>query len=226
MTTVAKRRKNLNPPSRSLNSVESYPNHQTRAAAIPIRRYVLFLLPMLLIAAADLVTKSLIFDRYYGVQSEFGHVPNWWIQGILGIQTSTNPGALFGIGRGYSWLFAMLSIVVFSVILSWLFIVGGARDRWLTFAFGLVGGGIIGNLYDRLGFGYVPGRPLEIQYHVRDWILFRLEGIPFFDPWPNFNIADAGLVVGATMLLLHAFFVPVEERHSQNSAAGFSTSVD
>ena len=55
--------------------------------------------------------------------------------------------------------------------------------------------------------------------NVRDWILFRLEGVPFFDPWPNFNIADSLLVAGAILLFLHALCsqVPESAEPSPNS---------
>lgn len=179
--------------------------------SISFSRFILFFLPLLAVAISDLVTKHQIFAKYYprDLRAE-GNEPSWWIDGILGIQTSTNPGALFGLGSGYSWVFATVSIVILCLIIFWLFAMNGMRDRWLTFAFGLICGGIIGNLWDRLGWGYVAGRPEEIRYNVRDWILFRLEGVPWFDPWPNFNIADSALVIGAILLFLHAFLVPVE----------------
>ncbi len=161
---------------------------------------------MLVIAVSDLWTKHSIFEKYFPQGPFDANEPVWWIEGIFGIQPATNPGALFGLGSGYGWLFAGLSLVIFGFILAWSFWLGGARDRWLAFAFGLISGGIIGNCYDRLGWGYVEGRPGEIRYNVRDWILFQLEGVPYFDPWPNFNIADVGLVIGAVMLLLHTFF--------------------
>lgn len=134
--------------------------------------------------------------------------PHWWIDNVFGIQCSTNPGALFGFGAGYSWVFAMVSFVAIAGIFAWLFWFKQAVDRWMNFALGLITGGILGNLYDRLGLGYDPEYPIEIEDNVRDWILFRLEGVPFFDPWPNFNIADSVLVCGAIMLFLHAIFVP------------------
>jgi lipoprotein signal peptidase len=57
-------------------------------------------------------------------------------------------------------------------------------------ALGLILGGTIGNLYDRLVFG-----------GVRDFLYFyKIE-------WPVFNVADCCLVVGATLLLLQAVFV-------------------
>ena len=65
---------------------------------------------------------------------------------------------------------------------------------------------VIGNLYDRLGLWWQPGYPEQWQSGVRDWILFRLNGVPMFDPWPNFNIADSLLVAGACMLLYQSLF--------------------
>ena len=80
---------------------------------------------------------------------------------------------------------------------------------------GLVTGGIFGNLYDRVGLGFTPGFPEAIRTNVRDWVLFRLEGVPMFDPWPNFNIADSVLVAGAIMLFIHAFMFQSDESEEQ-----------
>jgi signal peptidase II len=80
-------------------------------------------------------------------------------------------------------------------------------DLFLTLTLGLISGGIMGNLYDRLGWGALPSYPESIRTNVRDFILFRLEGVPFFDPWPNFNLADCWLVCGAALLFFHALFL-------------------
>ena len=185
-----------------------------------IGRYALFFLPAIIGLAADLITKSYMFANHFSVDladARYPQKPVWLVEGIFGWQTSTNPGALFGIGKGYSWLFAIFSVVAVIGILVWLFRFGGIWDRWLTFAMGLVTGGIFGNLYDRLGFGFTPGFPESIRTNVRDWVLFRIEGVPFFDPWPNFNIADAVLVAGAIMLFLHAFFFQVDEAADESA---------
>ena len=88
-------------------------------------------------------------------------------------------------------------------------------DPWLVLALALVTGGIIGNLYDRLG---LPG----LQWHaplarvgqpvlaVRDWIHFELEGII---DWPIFNLADTWLVIGAALLMLVSLRTPPEPQH-------------
>ena len=74
-------------------------------------------------------------------------------------------------------------------------------------ALGCVTGGILGNLYDRLGLWNTAGLLPPFRHGVRDWILFvwAESGLAIFQPWPNFNIADSLLVTGAIMLVVHAF---------------------
>lgn len=148
----------------------------------------------------DLATKHYIFawrgwERF--------HQTHWLINEHLGVQTSVNPGALFGMGAGYTWGFVLLSFVALIAIGYFVFVRPRMLDLWLTFALGLVTGGILGNLYDRLGFWHTPDAPPGI-FGVRDWILVQFAGVPFFDPWPNFNIADCCLVVGACLLAIHS----------------------
>ena len=152
--------------------------------------------------AADLLTKSWVFawSRGPGKQGE------WWIvEPYFGIQHALNQGALWGMGQGKVTLFASLSVLAVGGILFWVIYGGAARDRWLNATLGLIVGGILGNLYDRLGlWGGVnaDGSPI---YAVRDWILFRYgEWV-----WPNFNLADCWLVVGALLLAWHSLRTPV-----------------
>jgi signal peptidase II len=143
----------------------------------------------------------------------------WWlIEGRLGIETSVNTGALFGMGAGYWWLFALLSVAAASGIVTWLFVLGAARDRWLNVALASITGGILGNLFDRLGLWDSQGLPPAFAHGVRDWILFVWPEIKLqiFNPWPNFNIADSLLVTGAIMLVVHA----VVWREKQDVAKG------
>lgn len=172
---------------------------------MPTNRYVIFFALALLGVTADLLTKWLIFDNYFDPTGNYQE-PVWLINQYLGIQCSTNPGALFGLGRGYSWLFATVSVVAIVGLIIWLFPLKAAVDRWLTIAIGLISGGILGNFYDRIGLGWRSTYPTEIKANVRDWIYFRIEGVWPFDPWPNFNIADSLLVCGAIMLFIHAIF--------------------
>lgn len=108
-----------------------------------------------------------------------------------------NHGALFGIGGEKKGLangvFAAVSMAAAIAIVVWGTRPTTARERGLMAALGLILGGTIGNLYDRLVFG-----------GVRDFLYFyKVE-------WPVFNVADCCLVVGAGLLLVQAVFVTPE----------------
>ena len=153
---------------------------------------------------ADLISKAVAFKRLGmpGMRPGAVVIPDmlWW-------ETSLNEGALFGLGQGLGWLFISVSIaaligIIITVSRLWL-----PGDGLLLVALALISGGILGNLYDRLG---LPGlswhaplaRKGQPVYAVRDFIHFRLEGVI---DWPIFNLADSFLVVGAGLLLLLSF---------------------
>ena len=117
------------------------------------------------------------------------------------LYTSFNEGALWGMGQGYTWLFAALSVLAVAFVLYWLFIHGAGHSLWLTVALALIMAGTLGNLYDRMGLhGCVKPGGQERWYGVRDFLLFEFGGWP----WPVFNFADVFLVTGAIMLVLQS----------------------
>jgi len=118
----------------------------------------------------------------------------WWIwQGFVGIETAVNTGALFGVGQDMVIFFAVVSLIAVAGILYWVLWGGATSHLTVVTALGMIMGGILGNLYDRLGFWGIRG--------VRDWILLRYKSFT----WPNFNIADSLLVIGAILLVWHAY---------------------
>lgn len=174
----------------------------TAPSGVPLSRIVVFALLAIGGGLLDLWTKAAIF-RWRGLPGE--RDPWWLIDGYVGIETAVNIGAVFGIGAGRGTFFAAFSVVAAIGILVWLFYHGAAKQWWLTVALGCVSGGIIGNLYDRLGMWWQPGYPEAWRSGVRDWILWQASDSL---KWPNFNIADSLLVCGAGMLLWHSFFPP------------------
>ena len=169
--------------------------------AVPANRAAVFFAIVIAGCALDLATKHWVFEQLGRRLGQQCHVA-----ANLYLEISVNRGALFGIGQGWTSLFALLSIVATGAILYWLFYAGAARDRLLTVTMGLVTAGILGNLYDRLG---LPGLTWEeltngVQrgpvYAVRDWILVYIGHWP----WPTFNLADSMLVCGALLLGWHA----------------------
>jgi signal peptidase II len=96
---------------------------------------------------------------------------------------TTNPGGAFSIGGSAPLVFVAATLVVSAVIVA----TAARHERVLTsVALGLVLGGALGNLTDRLVRG--PG--------------FRGRVVDFIDvgPWPVFNLADSAIVVGAILL--------------------------
>jgi signal peptidase II len=182
------------------------------AQGVALSRYVLFAVIAVGGCLTDLATKSLIFTW----RGEPRPDNVWWIwEGYFGIETALNPGALFGMGRQFGPLFAALSVAAGVGILYWLFVRGAAKDLTLTIALSSVMGGILGNLYDRLGFGQPLDAAGHWQTEVRDWILFRYQDYT----WPNFNIADCMLVCGAALLMWHAISHREPKPESAKSAS-------
>jgi signal peptidase II len=184
---------------------------------VPRNRYVLFIAIAAVGCGVDLMTKALIFSW---PDLRGGNV-HWLWPGHAGFQLSWNEGALGGMGQGRSWLFAALSILAGCAIPLWLFYWRAARDLWLTVALGAVMGGLLGNLYDRLGLPdkLWPGRGAEVGqpvHAVRDWIL-----VQWNDQWrwPNFNVADSLLVVGAAALMFHAMWTPTSAENTRQAAS-------
>lgn len=104
-----------------------------------------------------------------------------------------NTGAAFSFlseaGGWQRWFFAALAFVISVVITMWL-----ARlkrhETLLAVSLALVLGGAVGNLIDRLAYGYVIDF-LDVYY--QDW------------HWPAFNIADSAITIGVALMIAESF---------------------
>ncbi len=151
-----------------------------------VGRFWIFLSIAVVGGGLDLWSKAAVF-RWRGLPTQSDI---WWVwEPYFGIETAVNIGAVFGVGAGQGTFFAGMSVVAAIGIVVWLFWFRAAESLWLTVALGMVGGGIIGNLYDRLGFWWQTGYPDQWRSGVRDWILWRINEQW---TWPNFNIAGPG----------------------------------
>lgn len=114
-----------------------------------------------------------------------------WLNLIL----AYNYGAAFsflGTAGGWQrWLFSGLSAVVSVVLIVWISRTP-KNSFWLPCCLALILGGAIGNLIDRVRFGYVVD---FIDFHIGNW------------HFATFNVADAAISVGAVMMLIDAFIL-------------------
>ena len=114
-------------------------------------------------------------------------VPHQLIGSLLQIIRGENRGGLFGLLQGSAPLLALLSIGVVVALVIFHEREQVSRVTPLTVGIGLLIGGAIGNLLDRLAFGY-----------VLDFIDIGIGGLRFW----TFNIADAGISLGIVILLV------------------------
>ncbi len=173
-------------------------------AALTGRGWPLFLVVTAAATIADLASKACIFAAR-GMPGEAAPVPV--LPPWLVFETNLNEGALFGMGQGMGAVFATVSVAAVVGILALVARPDTRADRLLLVALGLIVGGILGNLYDRLGlpglhWHAASGREGQPVLAVRDWIHFQIPGLL---DWPIFNVADSWLVIGAGILLMTSF---------------------
>lgn len=176
---------------------------------LPGNRVSVYATVAILSLAIDLWSKSWAFTTY-GLRNG----SEWILNGFVRFRwfTSLNEGALWGMGQGLAWFFALLSVAAFAGIVFWLFFRRGAESLWLTVSLGFVTGGTLGNLYDRVGLHGITRQDSEVTIKaVRDFFHFQFGGSPDNPAldWAIFNVADICLVTGAIMLMLQSIFAPV-----------------
>jgi signal peptidase II len=115
--------------------------------------------------------------------------PKVVIDGFFKLRYSENPGVAFGMLQDLSSgriVLTLMAVGAFALVLFYLRKTE-ARATRLHVALGLVGGGAIGNLIDRVAYGRVTD---FIVWHVKD------------HEWPAFNVADAALCIGVALMVI------------------------
>ena len=113
-----------------------------------------------------------------------------WFDLMLAHNTGAAFSFLASAGGWQRWFLAGVALVVSVVVSVWLTRLKQS-EQVLGIALGLVLGGGLGNLIDRVSLGYVVD---FISWHYNDWY------------WPAFNIADSAICVGAVLLVWDSFF--------------------
>ena len=146
----------------------------------------------------DLWTKHLAFLKLTPDDNGYPFIPNW-----VHFQITTNHGAVFGIGQGQRWLFLAVSAAAV-IFLFYLFLSSKPKQWFYQIVLGMLLAGVLGNVYDRINFGYVrdmihvfPGWPNPLRGFFPDW--------QYVFPW-IFNVADSLLCVGVTLMMVYTVF--------------------
>lgn len=179
-----------------------------------------FLLTAVFGIVVDLVTKVVAFDKLFvtkwpGRDGRLQFESNAYelIPGWLHFKLTANYGAVFGIGQGQRFVFLAFSLGAIAFLV-YLFRASG-RQRFYQFVLGMLLAGVIGNMYDRLKFGYVR----DMIWALPDQRWFGTWQVPFIDyPGPDrfvfpwiFNVADSLLCVGVGLMLVYSFIAPRPE---------------
>ncbi len=155
---------------------------EVAGAATRRRLWVLSLIVAAVVVVVDQLTKRWALNRLRD-----GDVID--VVWTLRLNLTFNSGFAFSQGEGFGPVIGVVAMVVLVVLLLSL---RQAESRLNAAAVGLVVGGALGNLLDRIfrGDGFLNG-------HVIDFIDLQW--------WPVFNIADAGIVVGGILLVVGAW---------------------
>lgn len=120
------------------------------------------------------------------VNDEIAVVPGW-----VHLSHILNHGAAWGMLSGQRWLLVLIAFLVGGAVI-WLARQEQADSPWMRFALGLILGGALGNLIDRIATGAVTDM-IDLDTPIA-WL----------HNFPVFNLADSALTVGVTILALEA----------------------
>lgn len=167
---------------------------ETQNGSLPSKQVFAWLLLSAVVVALDLWTKSLASESltmYRPVE-----LTSW-----LNMTLAHNYGAAFSFlsdaGGWQRWLFTGLALVVTLVLIVWLLRLP-ASEKLTGAGLGLIIGGAIGNVSDRIQHGYVVD---FIDVYYRDW------------HWPAFNVADSAITCGVILLLIDGLFLSGLKKH-------------
>ncbi|MFB8004588.1 signal peptidase II [Nocardia sp. NPDC056000] len=153
------------------------------AAAQPLRLRTLLIVAAVLLGL-DLLTKCLVVAKMTPGR------PIHIIDDVVRLTLVRNPGAAFSMATGMTWL---LTLVAAAVVIGVVRIGRTMRSLPWAIGLGMVLGGALGNLIDRLF--RAPG---PLQGHVVDFVAVGW--------WPVFNVADSAIVCGAALLVALTVF--------------------
>lgn len=142
-----------------------------------------------IIVFLDQIIKYYILNNFSHGQSQAV------IEGVFHLTYVKNTGAAFGIFKNANDFFVIVSILIILFLLFYRYYYF-KRNIYINISIGLIIGGAIGNLFDRILLNYVV-----------DYLDFRV--------WPVFNLADSAIVVGAGILIIYILGTDIDFSNSK-----------
>lgn len=136
----------------------------------------------------DQVTKWVAYDYLWN--------PSVYIRltSFLNLTPVENRGVSFGLfeseGNLGVWIISAFSLIIAIGLVFWMI---RSKRRWVVVGLGLIIGGALGNVIDRLRLGWVID---FIDFHVANW------------HWPAFNFADATITIGVLVMFIDGLSKP------------------
>ncbi len=164
------------------------------------------LLPVILVALVVVVldqwTKTLV-EQAIPKYTSIAPIPA--LDGYLLFEHVENYGAAFGILQNQGDFFVLVAGVVTVVILYYAGFQLPPQQRFVRILMGLILGGALGNVIDRITQGYVT-----------DFIKIGIPGVYY---WPNFNIADSAVVSGTILLAATILWQDIRQHRARKTQA-------
>lgn len=160
-------------------------------------KYFIGLFIASLIIALDQWSKIYVFSILENLE-----YPAIKVTSFFNLVMVRNYGVSFGMFNGLEHgriILSLLAIIIVLILMIWLY---KNNRKSVTLALGLVIGGAVGNIIDRVFVG-----------SVADFLDFHWSGYH----WPAFNVADSAVFIGVVILIIDSFFEEKGEKHETES---------
>ena len=134
----------------------------------------------------DRISKILILNFFSKNQLD-----DYYVNSFLNLILVWNQGIAFGLFQSESFFYHFLSIVITLFIAFIFFLIYISKKKYEVFFYGLIAGGAVGNLFDRLYFGAVPDF-IDLHYNNFHWF--------------TFNVSDIWITIGIIGILIFDLF--------------------
>ncbi|MDG5766776.1 signal peptidase II [Balneolales bacterium ANBcel1] len=142
------------------------------------------------------------------------------IEGWLAFNFTKNPGMALGIHWAETWVISLIAIAAMFIILAYVWKTLKPAGTGYLICMGMIVGGALGNITDRLFQARIGGYGSFLDGHVVDFIHFKLN-VGGFDVFPYiFNVADSAISVAiVTLIVFHRKLLPEYTAREQEQDA-------